>query len=193
MPVAFLVRLFFLYIFFFWFLDIPIETFCSLGCNILSLCFKNDSNTSCSTFVNISKCHENSSNHCISGNMHVDLYAAYSILILRHIGMGKVMIVSVWASHAFHSLRKSSQVDDVSSPYPNAADSVEIVIRQPPVSLEKYIENNLPRMFFYFVFAFDKKMQIDIDCDQIKFHLDYNEKATKKSERSLFWMFFLEK
>lgn len=104
--------------------------------------------------------------------MHVDLYAAYSILILRHIGMGKVMIVSVWASHAFHFLRKSSQVDDVSSPYPNAADSVEIVIRQPPVSLEKYIENNLPRMFFYFVIAFDKKMQIDIDCDQIKFHLD---------------------
>lgn len=43
------------------------------------------------------------------------------------------MIVNGVASHAFHSLRKSNQVDAVSNLCPNVVDIEEIVAHRQPV------------------------------------------------------------
>lgn len=83
--------------------------------------------------VNILKFRVSASNYYMLGSRRGRLCAVYSILILQRIGMGKEMIVNDVAFHAIHSLRKSSRVFDVDSPYPNVADTVKIVIRPPPV------------------------------------------------------------
>lgn len=82
--------------------------------------------------------------------MRADLYAAYLILILRHIGMGIMMIVNVVASHAFHFLRISNQAFDANSPCPNVVSTVETVIHLPPVLLERKLENILLLFFSFF-------------------------------------------
>lgn len=51
------------------------------------------------------------------------------------------MIVNVWASHAFHSPRKSSQVSDEDNPCPNVEDSVEIAIHLQPNSMKNKNQN----------------------------------------------------
>lgn len=87
--------------------------------------------------VKISKCHVNSANRCMSNNMRVDLYVAYSELILQHIGMGTTMIANGVASHAFHSPRKSNRVVDAKNLFPNAVDTLKISIRPLPKYLLK--------------------------------------------------------
>lgn len=111
--------------------------------------------------VNISKCRASSSSHCISDNRHVRLCAVYSILILQHIGMGIVMIVNVVASRAFHSLQKSSQVDDEDNPCPIFVNISKIAIHPQPISRRRNIKKYLPHFsFFLHEATYKKKIKI---------------------------------
>lgn len=70
--------------------------------------------------------------------------------------MGIAMIVSDEASHAFHSLQKSSQADDAKNLFHIYPGSEGIVIHQQPNSWERKIE----KLFFFSWMFNDKTIEI---------------------------------